>query len=50
MSHKNIKNGEDNMTRELALSLLSRKSIYLTPEGKRILEIISKEKNICEGK
>ncbi len=38
------------MTKELAISLLSRKDVYLTLEGKRMLEVISKENNVYEEK
>jgi len=38
------------MTKELAISLLSRKGVYLTSEGKQMLEVILKEKNVYEGK
>ncbi len=38
------------MTRELALSLLGQKGVYLTMEGKQMLKVILKEKNACEGK
>jgi hypothetical protein len=38
------------MTKELAMSLLNSKSVYLTSEGKQMLEVIIKEKKACEGK
>jgi hypothetical protein len=38
------------MTKELAISLLARKGVYLTSEGKRMLEVILKEKNAYAGK
>ncbi|CAH0323791.1 hypothetical protein RKD56_000260 [Priestia megaterium] len=38
------------MTKELAISLLSRKDVYLTVEGKQMLEVILKEKNAYEEK
>lgn len=38
------------MTKELAISLLSRKDVYLTVEGKQILEVILKEKSAYEEK
>lgn len=38
------------MTKELATFLLSRKDVYLTLEGKQMLEVILKEKNAYEGK
>lgn len=43
-------NGANKMTKELAISLLSRKDVYLTQEGKQMLEVISKEKNAYEAK
>jgi len=42
-------NGVVRMTKELALSLLSRKGVYLTSEGKRILEVVLQEKNAYKG-
>ena len=38
------------MTKELAISLLNRKDVYLTLEGKQLLEIILEEKNAYEEK
>lgn len=38
------------MTKELALSLLSRKDVYLTLKGKQMLEDMLKEKNAYEEK
>jgi len=38
------------MTEELAISLLNRKDVYLTLEGKQMLEVILKEKNAYEEK
>ena len=38
------------MTEELAISLLNRKDVYLTLEGKQLLEIILEEKNAYEEK
>lgn len=38
------------MTKELAILLLNRKDVYLTLEGKQILEVILKEKNTYEEK
>ncbi|SDE79015.1 hypothetical protein SAMN04487777_12713 [Priestia aryabhattai B8W22] len=38
------------MTKELAFFLLNRKGVYLTPEGKKVLEVILKEKNAYEAK
>lgn len=38
------------MTKELAISLSSRKDVYLTVEGKQILEVILKEKKAYEEK
>jgi len=38
------------MTEELAISLLNRKDVYLTLEGKQVLEVILKEKNAYEEK
>lgn len=43
-------NGASKMTKELAFFLLNRKDVYLTSEGKKILEVILKEKNPYEGK
>ncbi len=43
-------NGANKMTKELAFSLLNRKGVYLTLEGKKILEDILKEKSAYEGK
>jgi len=43
-------NGANKMTKELAISLLTRKGVYLTPEGKQMLEVILKEKIAYEGK
>lgn len=42
--------GANKMTKELAISLLSQKGVYLTLEGKQMLEFILKEKNAYEGK
>ena len=42
--------GANKMTKELAISLLSRKDVYLTLEGKQILEAMLKEKNAYEEK
>ncbi|GMG76963.1 hypothetical protein ShirakiTB12_54320 [Priestia megaterium] len=50
MSLKNIRNGVNELTKELALSLLGRKGVYLTSEGKRLLEVILKERIVYEGK
>lgn len=38
------------MAKELAILLLGQKDVYLTLEGKQMLEIILKEKNAYEGK
>ncbi len=38
------------MTKELAISLLNRKDVYLTLEGKKMLDVILKEKNAYEEK
>ncbi|MCP1452293.1 hypothetical protein J3D64_005592 [Priestia megaterium] len=38
------------MTKELAIALLNRKDVYLTLEGKQMLEVILKEKNAYEEK
>ena len=38
------------MTKELAILLLNRKDVYLTLEGKQMLEVILKEKNAYEEK
>jgi len=38
------------MTKELAFFLLNRKGVYLTSEGKKVLEVILKEKNAYEEK
>lgn len=38
------------MTKELAILLLDRKDVYLTLEGKQMLEVILKEKNAYEEK
>ena len=38
------------MNKKLATSLLNSKCVYLTSEGKQMLEIIMKEKKVCEGK
>jgi len=38
-------NGANEMTKELAISLLSSKDVYLTSEGKKMLEVILKEKS-----
>lgn len=43
-------NGESEMTKELAISLLNLKDVYLTSEGKKALEIILKERSAYEGK
>ncbi len=43
-------NGASKMTKELAFFLLNRKDVYLTSEGKKILEVILKEKNGYKGK
>ncbi|MEH6917413.1 hypothetical protein V7Y60_25370, partial [Priestia megaterium] len=44
------KNGAIEMTKELAISLLNRKDVYLTLEGKKMLDVILKEKNAYEEK
>lgn len=49
-SLKNITNGVNELTKELAISLLARKGVYLTSEGKRLLEVILKERIVYEGK
>lgn len=36
------------MTKELALQLLESKSVYLTKEGRQLLEIIVKKVASCE--
>ncbi len=38
------------MTKELATSLLNRKDVYLTLEGKKMLDVILKEKSAYEEK
>jgi len=38
------------MTKELAISLLSRKDVYITLKGKLMLEDMLKEKNVYEEK
>ncbi len=43
-------NGANKMTKELAISLLSSKDVYLTSEGKKALEIILEEKSVYEEK
>jgi hypothetical protein len=43
-------NGESEMTKELAISLLSRKDVYLTLQGKQMLKAMLKEKSAYEEK
>jgi hypothetical protein len=43
-------NGASEVTKELAISLLSSKDVYLTSEGKKMLEVILKEKSVYEEK
>lgn len=47
---QNTMNGASEMTKELAISLLNSKDVYLTSEGKKALEVILKEKSAYEGK
>ncbi|NGY93892.1 hypothetical protein F3K44_31510 [Bacillus megaterium] len=41
-------NGASEVTKELAISLLSSKDVYLTSEGKKMLEVILKEKELMK--
>ena len=43
-------NGASEMTKEIAISLLSSKDVYLTSEGKKRLEVILEEKSAYEEK
>lgn len=38
------------MTKELAIALFNSKGVYLTEEGKRMLQAIIKEKTLQEAK
>jgi len=38
------------MTKELAIALLSQKGVYLTSEGKQILEALVQEKTLQKAK
>ena len=50
MSKPSGMNRASEVTKGLAILLLSSKDVYLTSEGKKALEIILKEKNAYEGK
>ena len=39
-------NGASNMTKELAILLLTSKDVYLTPKGKELLKLLADKENL----